>query len=139
MSLTNPSIFINHNRSLSQISKRINSEFISCDLCLCSLPSDKINAFQSNLSSSRLAFILGWSHELGLCSCSHLLKHPNVLNRHHPGKPTTLSFRFTISTRSRKKGDVIEIYLDSNNLIRNMYEFTSLPLECEEGVKRANI
>lgn len=40
-----------------------------------------------------------------------------------------------MQTQSIKPGDIIEIYLDSFNLMRDMYQFTTTPIECAEGVK----
>jgi hypothetical protein len=48
---------------------------------------------------------------------------------------TALGLKFKMQTKSIKLGDIIEIYLDSFNLMKNMYQFTATPIECAEGVK----
>lgn len=50
-------------------------------------------------------------------------------------QPTALGLKFNMQTKSIKPGDIIEIYLDSFNLMKNMYQFTTTPIECAEGVK----
>lgn len=43
-------------------------------------------------------------------------------------KPTALGLRFKMQTQSIKPGDIIEIYLDSFNLMKNMYQYTTTPI-----------
>lgn len=50
-------------------------------------------------------------------------------------QPTALGIRFTVATRPVHPAHIIEIFLDSHNLIRDMYSFTSTPLECAEGIR----
>jgi hypothetical protein len=43
-------------------------------------------------------------------------------------EPTALGLRFKMQTQSIKPGDIIEIYLDSSNLMKNMYQYTTTPI-----------
>jgi hypothetical protein len=47
---------------------------------------------------------------------------------------TALGLKFKMATHSLKVGDIIEIYLDSHNLHQSMYQFTTIPIECAEGI-----
>lgn len=49
-------------------------------------------------------------------------------------QPTALDLRFKLAVQQINIGDIIEIFLDSHNLIRQMYSFTSTKLECAEGI-----
>jgi len=47
---------------------------------------------------------------------------------------TAIGLQFVLN-KQINLGDIIQIQLDSYNLINSMYGFTSVAVECEEGVK----